>query len=629
MADYSYGGTGGENDLPVQPNTLMPYSPLAAGGAPLAPPPMPSLPVMPIAPQASANPWQDVARMLQGFSSGVAGRPNPVIQLEQEQERLDQNRRLLEQRMKKEDEALALHKQQMSQTLGLKLIDSPDPDLREQGYRMLQQSGSISPLADPTKLSVLGKVDYNQRRDEAISMIENGLDPSAPAMGGQYNFLPLDQYKQMYKANPMALNALRSKPQTEDQIAKGILMRVKSMDPSAVAADPSLQRQIDAASSVLNLAVKPKYSEGVNAALATIENPSTPGQGWRPEQNPPPTVVAEAMSRAQTETGPPSLERLLEKKLDLEQKVANPQSPAEFTQSRAQLERVNRQIQALQQAKRLNQVFSREDIEAQLEMQGLKKGTPAFQTAYNNLARQVPLQQGGMLVGAGNVGAGLGATGMGTGMQAAPPMAASPIGPAELARYVNKQTLQAPPPGMTAPQIQASGDYVAVPEGALQAVRQFKTVAQLFDRAEQTIKKRSDLFPESKDNILLDRANVAYAQAKWALGARTDPDIGTMESLMVALPTLVKAFGDTGNIAVQERLQAATAAGFNAATKENALARIQSIRSLTAAGATAMGFPNIIKDLTGPGAKQERIKQLVRDGKSDAEIKATLKQEGF
>lgn len=627
MADY--GSNGG--DLTLQPNTLLPYSPMPTLPVAQAPEPMAALPVADIAPTQS--PWQTVARMLQGFQAGALGRPNPVILLEQQQQRLQQaaqsqqlQQQQFERLMKKDDESLKIQKEQMSQTLGLKLIDSADPELREQGYRLLQQGGGLDPRADPAKLSILGKIDYNQRRDEAISMIESGIDPAE--LGGQYAFLPLDQYKKMHAGNPLALNPLRSKPQSAEQVAIGLLLRIMAMDPAAVKASPSLQRQITAAQAILGSTAKVNYGEGVNAALGTITNPQT-GMPFKPTDAIPPEVMAQALRIAQTEKGPPTLERKLEEKFDLEQQIANPESPEAFRTAKAKLARVNEQIASLRAEKRQGQVISREDIEEQLTMQGLVPGTPAFKTAYNNMVIRTALPQGGMLVGGGNIGAGLGPTGMGTGMQAAPPMAAAPIGPAELAKYVHKTTLQPPPAGSTAQQIQASGDYVPVPEGALQAVRQFKTVANLFGEAERIIKNRGDLFPESKDNVLLDRANVAYSQAKWALGAKTDPDIGTMESLMIALPTLVKAFGDTGNIAVAERLQASAATGFSASTQENALARIKSIRSLTSAGATAMGFPNIIKDLNGPGTKQERIKQLIRDGKSDAEIKATLKQEGF
>lgn len=377
-----FGGGSGGDDLPLQPNTLLPGGAVPNG---LAPALMPSLPVMPIASQASANPWQDVARMLQGFSSGVAGRPNPVIQLEQQQQQIEQQRARLQQQQYAEEfnqrlqlsqlalqerardtaeaqfnrqekldaQNLDLTKQKMGQEMGLKLIDSPDAEVRTQGYKMLQQVGGLSPDADPGKLAVLGNRDYAQKRNEAISFIENGIDPEDPAFAGSYSFLPLKQYKAMHATNPLGLNPLRSTPMSEDALLKAQIARISSMPEEAVVSSPTLQAQLRGAQAALNLGHKVDYGVRVNSELGAM--------GYKNPQAAPPEAIAEAIRRGSVEQGPPDLSRLVAREQDLERKIATAQSPEELA--------------ALKDAKAelLNVVSQkRKLIAAQAEVQGAK-----------------------------------------------------------------------------------------------------------------------------------------------------------------------------------------------------------------------------------------------------------------
>lgn len=307
-------------------------------------------------------------------------------------------------------------------------------------------------------------------------------------------------------------------------------------------------------------------------------------------------------------------------------------------------------------------VYTRADIEDQLRLEdqaaraagkpGLPPGSLAYRQRYNDLARQVQVAPGGQVFGAGTglgnppapapapaptsgplnpplpapaaqqpavqaAGAELGRAldnqnAIRAGLPGVPPPAAPATGPrplierppsaTEASHYVNRETLQPPPTGMTLTQIQQSGQYVQVPAASIPAVKQLNTVKSMLAQAENAITKRPDLFPPSTGNVLRDNLNVGIAWGRFKAGAKTDPDIGNIDSLKIALPSAIKAFGDTANVAVAERQVSEQALGLGPATRESALARIRAIRELANSGAAASGFPNLLGPPTASGA---------------------------
>lgn len=267
-------------------------------------------------------------------------------------------------------------------------------------------------------------------------------------------------------------------------------------------------------------------------------------------------------------------------------------------------------------------VYGRVDVENQVKLEeqaDVQAGKPAWtplmrQRRYNDLARQIMVPQGGVAVGAGSgLGAGGGTTPGGGPLVERPPSAT------DATHYVNKTTLQPPPPGATLSQIQQSGQYVQVAPQSLPGVKQLNTVKTMLDKADSIIASRPDLFPPSSGNVLMDNLKVAQAKAKFLAGKNTDPDVRELYSLQAGLPSVVKAFGDTANVAVAEREITQHAMGLGAATREAAESSTRTIRDMADAGAQALGFPGLLKRQQGQpaqGAPQGARTLRIRDPKT-------------
>lgn len=312
-------------------------------------------------------------------------------------------------------------------------------------------------------------------------------------------------------------------------------------------------------------------------------------------------------------------------------------------------------------------VYGRTDVEAQVNLEHttpgqqyygkLAPGSLARQQRYNDLGRTIMVPQGGSAFGAGTglggspppgpaqmpinpnlpldqqptvQGAGAvvrGAIDAAGNLPGVPPAAAQPGSPrplierppsaADSTHYVNKNTLQSPPTGMTLSQIQGSGEYVQVPAGAVPVIKQGAAVNGLLQQARDVITRRDDLYPNSTGGKIRDNLNVGMAAATFMAGKRTDPDVAKLNSLLIGLPALAKAFGDTGNIAVAERLMAESSVGFNAQTKEAAKARLDTIESLIKNNLSTYGvnLPNATPPGgSGAGGGQGKVRVIAPDG---------------
>ena len=243
-------------------------------------------------------------------------------------------------------------------------------------------------------------------------------------------------------------------------------------------------------------------------------------------------------------------------------------------------------------------VFQRRDIEDELALKDqIDQTSPAdpqypqlkaayeHKRAYNNAARLIPVPQGGSIAGAGNILAGENA-----------PVLERPLAPGQQAEYVNRRTLEPPPAGMLPSQIQASGEYIPVSPGQIANVKQFKTVSNLVAEMRDIITTRSnDYFPHSTGSGAKDAVNVTRAWAKWqaAEAIGNDPDLQRVQTLLAAIPTMVKAFGDTGNISQTERTMTAQAAGLSRPlTYEAAMAKMDLLERFVNSSFSAYGLLN-------------------------------------
>ena len=215
-----------------------------------------------------------------------------------------------------------------------------------------------------------------------------------------------------------------------------------------------------------------------------------------------------------------------------------------------------------------------------------KEGSPEWAEALirvNALKAQVPVPPGAELHRPTDVI--LGAPG-------APVISRAPS-PEVATHYMHKETWQGPPVGMTEREIITSKQYVQVPTNRIQALSQGRVVKGLLDTVEDIIQRRVDLFPPKTGKTMKDAAALAQATAYFNIpGVQNwDPDVARLSGLATTLPAMIKAFGDTANVAVKEREIAQESAGLRPAMQDASFARVDLIRKLINDSTSTAGFP--------------------------------------
>ena len=219
----------GRPAAPLQPNTMLPVgNELGLGGAGIAPT-MPQLPINQPQPQRMV-PWtQDVARILLGAASGMAGQQNPVIQLEQQQQRLEQQGQALRQEMFLRERTAALAEQRERRLekqmeveredklrdvrvgLAKTLLAGEDEAGVRAGLGMLRQEGVFNLPENLEKEFIGAKLakSYQQRLDASIYALDVGVDPKD--IGVQTAGIDIEKLRAM----PLEQRALLASPDAQ------------------------------------------------------------------------------------------------------------------------------------------------------------------------------------------------------------------------------------------------------------------------------------------------------------------------------------------------------------------------------------------------------------------------------
>jgi len=196
----------------------------------------------------------------------------------------------------------------------------------------------------------------------------------------------------------------------------------------------------------------------------------------------------------------------------------------------------------------------------------------------------------------------------------------APIGD-DATRYVNRRTLQHPEASRKRKDIEGDPNLVQLSPEVLKKLPQILTTRASLDRLEAIVRSSPDLFPPSTGSAAQDIGRVAAASARWAAKRRTDQRIGEVESLKITMPGTIKLFGDSGNISEAERAMAESALGLQSSTQEQALTRIDAIRSMVDNTVEPMGlgpFPRKPgpKPAEAPAAKSPGVPRFRYDDKT-------------
>ena len=196
--------------------------------------------------------------------------------------------------------------------------------------------------------------------------------------------------------------------------------------------------------------------------------------------------------------------------------------------------------------------------------------------------------------------------------------ARAPIGKRALS-FIQTRTLMHPPANSPTNEVEGGPEYVQLTPDRVKAVQGLPNIANNLNEIDEIVERRSDLFPRSTGNKYMDRASQAKARAQaWTIGT-ADPDIARLKALEIQVPTLIKVYGDTGNISLSERLTAVDALGLKADVAESIRARTNLMRRGLNASLTPLGvqphFKLAPETFSTPGAPRADGKRARRPGK--------------
>ena len=183
----------------------------------------------------------------------------------------------------------------------------------------------------------------------------------------------------------------------------------------------------------------------------------------------------------------------------------------------------------------------------------------------------------------------------------------APIGD-DATRYVYRKSLQHPDPSRKRKDIEGDPNLVQLSPEVLKKLPQILTTRASLDRLEEIVLS-SPYWPASSGNAFKDIGLVAAASVKYTAQSRTDPRIGEVESLKITMPGTIKLFGDSGNISEAERAMAESALGLQPSTREQAIARIDAIRSMVDNTVEPMGLGPFPKK-PGPKPQPSKLDQI-------------------
>ena len=175
----------------------------------------------------------------------------------------------------------------------------------------------------------------------------------------------------------------------------------------------------------------------------------------------------------------------------------------------------------------------------------------------------------------------------------------APIGENAI-RYISRTNLQHPDPSRRTKDVEGDRNLVQISAQVAAKLPQVLTTKASLDRLEEIVLSSPEYFPPQSGDRNKDVGLVVAARGKFKFRSKTDPVVGEIESLKVTMPGTIKLFGDSGNISEAERAMAESALGLGPSTREQALVRIDAIRSMVSNTIEPMGLPPIPRK---PGPK--------------------------
>jgi hypothetical protein len=162
--------------------------------------------------------------------------------------------------------------------------------------------------------------------------------------------------------------------------------------------------------------------------------------------------------------------------------------------------------------------------------------------------------------------------------------------PGEVNRHFFDRVTMEPRTEKTVRELQADPTAVEVEPNQAMNISQTSSGLTIATELADIIRNNRDLFPEKKTDVTWRTALAAFAPG---VTGRFDPRVARMQTLSLAIPNLVRALGDTANIAVAERAMTQTGLGLRPMTREAAEASLRTLVKILNASLRKRGFEGV------------------------------------
>lgn len=175
--------------------------------------------------------------------------------------------------------------------------------------------------------------------------------------------------------------------------------------------------------------------------------------------------------------------------------------------------------------------------------------------------------------------------------------------------FFDRHTMEKAPGHLTVGELEKNPKYVEVEPNQAMNISQTSSGLTIATELADLIKNNRDIFPEKLTDVNRKTA-LAYFMPDTA--GRFDPRVARMQTLALAIPNLIRALGDTANIAVAERQITQSGLGLRVMSRSAAEASLKTLVSILNNSLRKRGFEGInINELLAGESEDARLREIL------------------
>jgi len=178
--------------------------------------------------------------------------------------------------------------------------------------------------------------------------------------------------------------------------------------------------------------------------------------------------------------------------------------------------------------------------------------------------------------------------------------------------FFDRRTMEKAPGTVSVGELEKSPKYVEVEPNQAMSISQTSSGLTIATELADLIRNNRDIFPEKKSDVTWKTIGATIAPGTMG---RIDPRVARMQTLALAIPNLVRALGDTANIAVAERQITQTGLGLRVMNRDSAEASLKTLVSILNSSLRKRGFEGINVDELLKGESEDARLRKILEGK--------------